>query len=66
MESGCCIGSVASASVRASPDFPAPLGVVYSNSAPTFDRAVEAQRAGKPVATDLDALLRRGRTWTVL
>ena len=48
------------------PDFPTALGVVYCDPAPTYDRAVEAQRAGKPVATDLDALLRRGRTWTVL
>ena len=44
------------------------LGVLYCEPAPSFDSLVTAQmdqaRAGRPKA-DLNALLRRGSTWTV-
>jgi 2-oxoglutarate ferredoxin oxidoreductase subunit beta len=50
------------------PDYPVALGVIYCNPAESYDHAVAAQieaaRAKAPAA-DLNALLRRGHTWTV-
>jgi 2-oxoglutarate ferredoxin oxidoreductase subunit beta len=47
--------------------FPVALGVIYCDPAPTFDSAVIKQNtelsAGKN--PDLDALLKKGQTWTV-
>lgn len=47
--------------------FPVALGVIYCDPAPTFDSAVVKQNAelsaGKKA--DLDALLKKGQTWTV-
>ena len=47
--------------------FPMALGVIYEDPAPTFERAVMAERAqltaGK--VADLGKLLSRGQTWTV-
>ncbi len=50
------------------PDFPVAIGVLYCNPAPTYNDAVivqneEAKKKTPP--TDLNALLRGGRTWTV-
>jgi 2-oxoglutarate ferredoxin oxidoreductase subunit beta len=50
------------------PAFPMVLGVLYCNSAPTYEEVVFGQIAevSKGVAsTDLNTVLRRGRTWTV-
>jgi 2-oxoglutarate ferredoxin oxidoreductase subunit beta len=50
------------------PPMPAPLGVFYAESRPTYDGAVAKQLAdvkAKEGAGDLKALLRRGETWTV-
>ena len=48
-------------------NFPVALGVIYCNAAPAFDSAVAEQirqvAAGKK--RDLDALLRKGDTWSV-
>jgi len=50
------------------PDFPAVLGVIYAIDAPTFEHDVlgqiEASKA-KAAPADLNAYLRRGKTWTV-
>ena len=52
------------------PNFPVPIGVLYCNPAKPYDEAVTTQNAaakerlkGKPA--DLNAMLRRGATWTV-
>ena len=53
------------------PNFPVPIGVIYNNPAPQpYETAVWAQIAtakeklkGKPA--DLNAMLRKGATWTV-
>ncbi len=49
------------------PDFPAICGVIYCNPAESYDRAVQNQveQAKKAKKADLNALLRKGRTWTV-
>ncbi len=50
------------------PDFPVALGVLYCNPAVPYDEEVHAQveaarsKAGEP---NLNALLRRGQTWTI-
>ncbi len=52
----------------AHPEFPVAVGVLYCNPAETYDRAVHAQLAAvrdKTPAGGLNAMLRRGRTWTV-
>ena len=50
------------------PDFPVALGVLYCDPAPSFGARVAAQAeeaaSGAP-AQDLNALLRRGPTWTI-
>ena len=50
------------------PEFPMALGVLYCDPAPSFGSLVSAQmdqaKASRPKA-DLNALLRRGSTWTV-
>jgi 2-oxoglutarate ferredoxin oxidoreductase subunit beta len=52
------------------PEFPVPIGVLYCSPGPSYEEAVWGQiadarqrLAGKPA--DLNALLRRGATWTV-
>jgi 2-oxoglutarate/2-oxoacid ferredoxin oxidoreductase subunit beta len=47
--------------------FPVALGVLYCDPAPTFDSAVMQQNAELSVGKkpDLDALLKKGQTWTV-
>jgi 2-oxoglutarate ferredoxin oxidoreductase subunit beta len=52
------------------PNFPVPIGVLYCNPAKSYEDAVWAQMAaakeklkGKPA--DLNAMLRKGATWTV-
>ena len=50
------------------PAFPVAIGVLYCDPAETYDRAVHAQLAElreKAPEVDLNAMLRRGRTWTV-
>jgi len=48
------------------PDFPVAVGVLYCNPASSYDHDVHAQiAAAGPQKSDLDALLRQGRTWTV-
>ena len=50
------------------PDFPVAIGVLYCDPAETYDSAVHRQigeAAQKTPPTDLNAMLRRGRTWTV-
>ena len=50
------------------PEFPVAIGVLYCNPAETYDSAVHRQIAEsveKTPPTDLNAMLRRGRTWTV-
>jgi 2-oxoglutarate ferredoxin oxidoreductase subunit beta len=50
------------------PPLPVPVGVLYVNSRPTYDAAVNeqlAQAATKLGPADLNALLRRGDTWRV-
>ena len=50
------------------PAFPMVLGVLYDDPAPTYEDAVFHQVANAADAlptTDLDSVLRRGRTWTV-
>ncbi len=48
------------------PAFPVAVGVLYCDPAPTYDADVYAQIAAAGTATsDVDALLRQGRTWTV-
>jgi 2-oxoglutarate ferredoxin oxidoreductase subunit beta len=47
---------------------PAPVGVFYATSRPTFDTAMNAQLAeakSKQGAGDIAALLKRGDVWTV-
>jgi len=51
-----------------SPDLPVAMGVIYCNPAQPYDAAVHKQLAdvtAKTPATGLNALLRRGNTWTV-
>jgi len=48
------------------PAFPVAIGVLYCDPAETYDSAVHgqiAEAAKKTPATDLNAMLRRGRTW---
>ncbi len=50
------------------PEFPMALGVLYCDPAPTYDASVMAQIAeakSTAPAGDLNALLRRGYTWSV-
>jgi 2-oxoglutarate ferredoxin oxidoreductase subunit beta len=51
------------------PDFPVPLGVLYCNPRPSYAHQVyeqiEAARANGDGKGDMNALLRRGYTWTV-
>jgi 2-oxoglutarate ferredoxin oxidoreductase subunit beta len=48
-------------------DFPIALGVIYCDPTPTFDSAVveQTQRASAGRKRDLNALLRKGETWSV-
>ena len=50
------------------PDFPVPIGVFYCDPTKPYDQAVAEQNAevtSKSPPVDLNALLRKGRTWTV-
>ena len=47
------------------PHFPMALGVLYCDPAPSYEHDVFAQQAAAGRADDLNALLRRGRTWSV-
>jgi 2-oxoglutarate ferredoxin oxidoreductase subunit beta len=48
------------------PDYPVALGVLYCNPSTTYDAEVYAQiAAAGPPKSDLNALLRQGRTWKV-
>lgn len=49
------------------PDFPAAMGVIYCDPAPTYDAAVTAHHAEQADASakNLDDLMRSGHTWTV-
>ena len=50
------------------PEFPVAIGVLYCDPAETYDAAVHRQigeTLEKTPPTDLNAMLRRGRTWTV-
>jgi 2-oxoglutarate ferredoxin oxidoreductase subunit beta len=50
------------------PEFPVVLGVLFAEDAPVYEDAVHAQIdeiAGEKYSTDIDGLLRAGRTWTV-
>ena len=50
------------------PEFPVPIGVFYCDPAKPYDQAVmeqDAEVAAKSPPGDLNALLRKGRTWTV-
>ena len=50
------------------PEFPVAIGVLYCDPAETYDSAVHRQigeTLEKTPPTDLNAMLRRGRTWTV-
>jgi 2-oxoglutarate ferredoxin oxidoreductase subunit beta len=51
---------------RHPPDFPVALGVIYCDPAPSYDRDALAQvRTDGLDSADLNAVLRRGRTWTI-
>jgi 2-oxoglutarate ferredoxin oxidoreductase subunit beta len=51
---------------RHPPDFPVALGVIYCDPAPTYDRDALAQvKTDGLVGADINAVLRRGRTWTI-
>ena len=47
------------------PRFPVALGVLYCDPAPSYDRLVMEQLTAAGDDRDLNALLRRGRTWSV-
>jgi 2-oxoglutarate ferredoxin oxidoreductase subunit beta len=47
-------------------EFPVAVGVLYCDPTATYDGSLREQRDGGEVSNDLEALLRRGRTWTVL
>ena len=50
------------------PEFPVPIGVFYCDPTKSYDAAVLEQNAAiakKSPPGDLNALLRKGRTWTV-
>jgi 2-oxoglutarate ferredoxin oxidoreductase subunit beta len=47
------------------PQFPMAIGVLFCNPAPSYNGLVEEQLAGAGKDRDLNALLRRGRTWSV-
>jgi 2-oxoglutarate ferredoxin oxidoreductase subunit beta len=48
------------------PAFPVALGVLYCSPTSPYEADVYAQvRAAGPPADDVDALIRRGRTWHV-
>ncbi len=48
-------------------NFPIALGVIYCDPAPTFDSAIVEQscKAATGKRRDLNALLRKGETWSV-
>jgi 2-oxoglutarate ferredoxin oxidoreductase subunit beta len=51
---------------RHPPDFPVALGVIYCDPATTYDREAIAQvKTDGLVTADINAVLRRGRTWTI-
>jgi 2-oxoglutarate ferredoxin oxidoreductase subunit beta len=51
---------------RHPPDFPVALGVIYCDPAPTYDHEALMQvKADGLAKADLNAVLRRGRTWTI-
>jgi 2-oxoglutarate/2-oxoacid ferredoxin oxidoreductase subunit beta len=47
------------------PQFPMAIGVLFCNPAPSYNGLVEGQLAAAGKDRDLNALLRRGRTWSV-
>jgi 2-oxoglutarate ferredoxin oxidoreductase subunit beta len=48
------------------PEFPVALGVIYCDPAPSYEREALAQvNAEGLLGADLNAILRRGRTWTL-
>ena len=47
------------------PQFPMAIGVLFCNPAPSYDALVEEQLRAAGSDRDLNALLRRGRTWSV-
>ena len=47
------------------PAFPMAIGVLYCDPAPSYGQLMEGQLQAAGSDRDLDALLRRGRTWTV-
>jgi len=48
------------------PEFPVALGVIYCDPAPSYEREALAQvNADGLVGADLNAILKRGRTWTL-
>ena len=47
------------------PQFPMAIGVLFCNPAPSYNGLVEEQLVAAGTDRDLNALLRRGRTWTV-
>jgi 2-oxoglutarate ferredoxin oxidoreductase subunit beta len=47
------------------PQFPMAIGVLFCNPAPSYNGLVEEQLVAAGQERDLNALLRRGRTWTV-
>jgi 2-oxoglutarate ferredoxin oxidoreductase subunit beta len=51
---------------RHPPDFPVALGVIYCDPASTYDHEALAQvKADGLAGADINAVLRRGRTWTI-
>jgi 2-oxoglutarate ferredoxin oxidoreductase subunit beta len=50
------------------PEFPKAVGVIFCAPAPSYEESVHgqiAEIAKKSPPTDMNALLRRGHTWTV-
>ncbi|SMF17274.1 2-oxoglutarate ferredoxin oxidoreductase subunit beta [Tistlia consotensis] len=47
------------------PPLPVAIGVLYCNPGPSYEHQVVGDRPVEPVRGDIDALLRRGHTWTV-
>jgi 2-oxoglutarate ferredoxin oxidoreductase subunit beta len=48
------------------PEYPVALGVIYCDPAPSYEREALAQvNADGLVGVDLNAVLRKGRTWTI-
>jgi 2-oxoglutarate ferredoxin oxidoreductase subunit beta len=48
------------------PEMPVALGVIYCDTAPTYDEGVKQQAEQVDAGGSLEELLRAGRTWTVL